>query len=131
MSNATVTFDVTEKYLAARVAADEAAAALKAAAAEMMAVLEDTDGEFVETTDGTRVMLVRSTVRTIDADVLAEFLPVATLDRVTERSVVLKAFDAAVTLGDVPANVAEKATTVKDRAPALKVVTNVRGTRAA
>ncbi len=129
MSDATTTYDVTEAYLFARIVADEAAAALKAAEAEMRAVLEDTDGEFVETSDGTRVMLVRSTQRVIDPKVLAEYLPLGTFDKVTETKVVLKAFDAAVALGDVPAEVADKATTVKDKAPALKVVEGVRGVR--
>lgn len=129
MSTATITFDTTEAFLAARAALDAATEAYKAAEAEMKALLADTDGEFVETTDGTRVMLVRSTQRTIDPEVLADFLPVAIFDKVTETKVVTKAFDAAVTLGEIPAEVADKATTVKDKAPALKVVENVRGVR--
>jgi hypothetical protein len=94
----------------AAVAADEA---LRAAQAEFIAAAETLGIEYVETDEGIRVAVEHRPRRTIDLDVLKENLPLAIVADIIKEGVDNKAFDAAVELGVIAENVADKAVTVK------------------
>jgi hypothetical protein len=97
-------------YFSKAVAADEA---LRAAQAEFIAAAETLGIEYVETDEGIRVAVEHRPRRTIDLDVLKENLPLAIVADIIKEGVDNKAFDAAVELGVIAENVADKAVTVK------------------
>lgn len=84
----------------------------------------------VELNDGTKVTLKGGlegeTTRTVDVTILHDALSGAVFAQVTKETVDLKAFDAAVTAGLVPAQVAADATTVKPKKATLLITAAVK-----
>lgn len=103
----------TEAVIEYRRLAAEADAALKEATAAFIEAAEAAGVEYVETEDGIRVAVEHRPRRTIDLNVLRENLPLAIVAEVIKESVDTKAFDAAVELGTIKDDLADKAVTVK------------------
>ncbi len=113
-------YDATEAVLAAREAFAAAEAAKRSAEVVFMDACEAAGVTFVETSDGLRVAVEHRPTRKIDLDVLTEHLAADVLDRVLKATVDTKAFDAAVKVALIPAEVADKAVTVTT-APQVRV----------
>jgi hypothetical protein len=132
------TIDATglDTALAAQVAANAKAAlnAAKAAydEAEAAAVLALLDAgiETVTLPDGTKVTLKGGLdgeqTRTIDLTVLQDALSGSVYETVTKEAIDLRAFDAAVTAGLIPAQVAADATAYKPKKATLAVTAAVK-----
>ncbi len=84
----------------------------RAMLAQVKALVSDAEKDFIESStshgietvefeDGTLVTRVDADRRKIDTPRLAELVPAATFEKVTERKVSHKRFDAAVRLGDI------------------------------
>jgi hypothetical protein len=105
--------NATAAVVEARRAAHAADEALKVAQASFIEAAEAVGVEYVETDEGIRVAVEHRPRRSIDLSVLKDNLPLAVVAEVIKEAVDTKAFDAAVELGSIKDDVAEKAVTVK------------------
>ncbi len=102
---------MAQRVVMARQMATQAKEAAKTAEEAFILISKDAGVDTVELFDGTLVTRVDADRRKIDVGELAELIPAATFERVTERKVNHKKFDAAVELGAVKASVIRKAVT--------------------
>ena len=115
----------THAAVLAKVAKTEASNAYSRAEEDAIEALLAFGIASVTLEDGTKVTLKGGlegeVTRKVDAEVLRERLAGSVYDAVTTRSVDLKAFDAAVTSGLIPAHVAEEATAYAPKKPTLAI----------
>lgn len=104
--------DATEAVLAARKAAQDADVARKAAEAEFVALMEDAGLTHVETSDGIRIAVEVRPSKKYDAALASDLLGEDTFTRVVKAVIDAKAWNAAVEVGLIDSEVAEKVTTV-------------------
>jgi hypothetical protein len=105
-------YDATEAVLAARKAAQDADLAKKAAEAEFVALMEDANLPYVETSDGVRIAVEVRPSKKYDAALASDLLAVETFDRVVKAVIDAKAWNAACEVGLIEDQIAEKVTTV-------------------
>ena len=114
----------------AKAALNAAKQAYEQAEAECVLALLDAGVETVALPDGTKVTLKGGldgeTTRTIDLGVLHDALSGSVYETVTKEAIDLKAFDAAVTAGLIPAQVAADATTTKPKKATLAITAAVK-----
>lgn len=111
-------------------AAVQAREAKKAAEAAYAAIEEDLVMAFIDAgattltlADGTKVTAegMDEVRRTINLTTLADLVSATTFDKVTERKISLKAFDAARLAGDITIDVEAQVTTTKAVKPSLRI----------
>lgn len=105
-------YDATEAVLATRQAAKDAEAAKKAAEAEFVALMEDAGLPYVETSDGIRISVEVRPSKKYDATLACDLLSHDTFDRVVKAVIDAKAWNAALEVGLIDSEVADKVTTV-------------------
>jgi hypothetical protein len=103
---------IARKVLKAREKQNKANRRKEAADALAIQAFEAAGVTFV-TVDHTKVAVENRPSRTVDYTVLAEHLDADTLDKITKHQADLKRLDALVAAGDVPEEVADKATKKK------------------
>lgn len=96
-------------FLAAKEAADAAAAALEEARQVFLRTVPD---EGVLTVDGAKISIAQAERRTFDVDALADLVPTEVFASVTEAKVNTKAFDAFTMTGDITDEVVDAVVTV-------------------
>ena len=114
----------------AKLAKTEAAKSFTNAEADAIDSLLAVGIESLVLADGTKVTLkgglAGDSGRTIDLEVLGERVSAAVLKRVTKRSIDLVAFDAAVTLGRISAEVAEEVTSESPKKRSLVITSPIK-----
>jgi hypothetical protein len=104
--------DATEAVLAARKAAQDADVARKAAEAEFVALMEDAGLDHVETSDGIRIAVEVRPSKKYDAALASDLLDPDAFTRVVKAVIDAKSWNAAIEVGLVSPEIAEKVTTV-------------------
>lgn len=103
--------EATRQFLAAREAAQVAAAALATAEAALKEQFTRR-GVDTNTIDGQKVMIVRAERAKYDTETLLEIVPANIADTVTKVEIDAKKFRAAIELGIITDEVAEQVTTI-------------------